>query len=635
MMLKHTAVVTVVVVLALGSAAASNPLAVLQSDASLEEKAEACRLISISGDTDALPVLESLLADEQLSHMARYALEPMPGPEADAALRRALHITTGTLKAGVIASLGVRRDAAAVPELIALLADDNGFVVEAAARALGRIAEPEGVNALSKAIADPDRDYAATQAVADGLFAAAENALANDERADAIRLYDDVYAIEALPGVIRAAALRGAILARHANDGLPLLMDALTGDDATFFEAALRAALELENRDAVARIITDVLPSLSADRKIQVVRLLGELGQDAAGPALLREAETGPTAVRVAALQAAVRLAYAPVIPVLAQLVLAEEANLATIARDGLSHFPGSEGDIAVKNMLKNDDAQMRRIAVELIGKGALPDPANLLMQVANDDTDEAVRLAALRSVKEYVGVPQMQGLLGHLLEARSEDEMLAAEQGLVLLAMQQQDNADSMPAEIITALCDALNNSDDEVQRAVVRILAATGSQKAFDAVLPLTMTNDDNLQDTAMRAVCDWPTPLALSTVIAWVKTTDSNTLRARALRSAVRLLALEKDTPEALSQHYATLLEQAASTDEKNLILSGLARIGHAAALDAALEQLDDESVRAEAILAAIAIAKQLGDSPQDAEALERAKSLIPELRQGIEE
>ena len=49
--------------------------------------------------------------------MARYALERIPAAAAAAALRDALPKLTGTLKVGVIGSLGVRRDAASVPWL--------------------------------------------------------------------------------------------------------------------------------------------------------------------------------------------------------------------------------------------------------------------------------------------------------------------------------------------------------------------------------------------------------------------------------------------------------------------------------------------------------------------------------------
>ena len=58
-----------------------------------------------------------LLLDEQLTSWARIALEVIPGPEADAALREAMGKLSGRHRIGVINSIGFRRDAAAVTAL--------------------------------------------------------------------------------------------------------------------------------------------------------------------------------------------------------------------------------------------------------------------------------------------------------------------------------------------------------------------------------------------------------------------------------------------------------------------------------------------------------------------------------------
>ena len=52
---------------------------VLQADASRKEKADACRELAVVGNSKAVLVLVGLLANEELSHMARYALETIPG----------------------------------------------------------------------------------------------------------------------------------------------------------------------------------------------------------------------------------------------------------------------------------------------------------------------------------------------------------------------------------------------------------------------------------------------------------------------------------------------------------------------------------------------------------------------------
>ena len=105
------------------------------------------------GTSKAVPVLAALLGEDKLSHMARYGLEPIPDPAVDEVLRSALGKLEGRLLAGVVGSIGVRRDAKAVPALIGLLDTDHADVCTAAARSLARIATPEAVDAVSGKLA--------------------------------------------------------------------------------------------------------------------------------------------------------------------------------------------------------------------------------------------------------------------------------------------------------------------------------------------------------------------------------------------------------------------------------------------------------------------------------------------------
>ncbi len=91
-----------------------------------------------------------MLADPQLASWARIALEAIPGPAADAALRRALGKLQGNLLVGVINSIGVRRDPKAVSGLVKKLKDADPDVASAAAVALGRIGGTKAAKALTQ-----------------------------------------------------------------------------------------------------------------------------------------------------------------------------------------------------------------------------------------------------------------------------------------------------------------------------------------------------------------------------------------------------------------------------------------------------------------------------------------------------
>ena len=63
---------------------------VLKSDVSRAAKDYLCRHLSLVGSAGCVPTLAPLLTDQKLSHLARFALERIPAPEAAKALREAL-----------------------------------------------------------------------------------------------------------------------------------------------------------------------------------------------------------------------------------------------------------------------------------------------------------------------------------------------------------------------------------------------------------------------------------------------------------------------------------------------------------------------------------------------------------------
>ncbi len=105
-------------------------------------KAKACQRLAVVGDESAVPALVGLLRDPRLSHYARTALEPMPGPAVDRALREALRSLEGDLLVGAINSIGWRRDPKALSALATLRHGDDADIASAATAAISRIRRP-------------------------------------------------------------------------------------------------------------------------------------------------------------------------------------------------------------------------------------------------------------------------------------------------------------------------------------------------------------------------------------------------------------------------------------------------------------------------------------------------------------
>jgi HEAT repeat protein len=195
-----------------GDAAARKKLetqfeAILKSDASRAAKDHACRKLRVIGTAACVPTLASQLTDKERSHMARYALESIPAPEAGKALEAALSKVKGELKVGVISSLGVRQESGSVSALGKLVGDGDAAVARSAAYALGAIRSPEAAKALSSA---SPKAAPAKSAVSDAKLSCAESLLAGGKKSDALALYKSLAGKEQ-PKHVRLAATRGML----------------------------------------------------------------------------------------------------------------------------------------------------------------------------------------------------------------------------------------------------------------------------------------------------------------------------------------------------------------------------------------------------------------------------------------
>jgi len=183
-------------------------LMVLKSDATRAGKQFVCRELSIIGTEQSVPTLAKMLADEETSDMARYALERIPGSAVDEALRRSLRGAGGNARIGIINSLGQRRDKGAVRILSRILGRSNQDAAIAAAAALGQIANSLAADALGEAKNKAEGKLLSV--VLDAYLKCADQMVADGNKIKAIGIYKELQK-ESMPKPIRTAALTGMI----------------------------------------------------------------------------------------------------------------------------------------------------------------------------------------------------------------------------------------------------------------------------------------------------------------------------------------------------------------------------------------------------------------------------------------
>ena len=573
-------------------------IAVLKSDASQKDKADACRELARIGNKDAVAPLAALLADEKLSHMARYGLETIPDPAVDEALRDAAGKLQGKTLVGVIGSIGVRRDTKAVDILAKLLDAPDRDVAQAAARSLGSIGNQAAATALRNAL--PRVSPTNQLAFCEGLLRCAEAAIARGDRKEALEIYDRLRELSG-PQQVRTAALRGAILTRK-EDGLPLLKQALHNDDFSVFMAGVRTAQEMPGQD-VTRLLASELGGSAADRQILLIQTLARRGDDAALPALYAAAKSGDEPSRLAAIRAIAEIGNPSALSTLLELLGDANQKVAEAAQESIGALPGKEVDAAIMQMLADGPPARRLTALELIVRRRMTSAIPALFDAAGG-SDAKLRVAAVQKFGELAGPDQLPGLLDLLAKAPGAEDLEATEQALSAVSLRAAD-----PASSVGQVEARLAQAQPAQKCALLRVLGAVGGAKALEAVRAAVNDPNAEVHAAAIRTLGGWSAVEAADDLLGLAKTAGTPSDKMICLRGYLRLAGqadLPLDRRLSMCRQAAPLAQK---DDEKKLLLAALGSINSVEALDMVAPYLDDAGTKEEAASGAVGISEKL--------------------------
>ena len=591
-------------------------IAVLQSGAPPQDKAIPCKQLAIYGTKAAVPALAALLTDEKLASWARIALEAIPDPAADEALRAAVGTLQGKLLIGAINSIGVRRDAKATDVLVQKLKDADADVASASAAALGRIGGPQAAKALEQSLASAPP--AARSEVAEGCILCAERFLAEGKSDEAVKLYDLVRKAD-VPKQRVLEGTRGAILARKSA-GIPLLIEQLKAEDKALFGIGLRTARELPGSDTTEALVAE-RGRLSPDRQALLVIALADRGDPKALPAILEAIKSGPKNAALAGLNVMDRIGDASCVPVLLKAVVEGDADLAQAAKVALVRLPGKEVDQDIVARFGQASGKTRQALIELVGLRRIEAAVPSLVPCA-EDADAGIRGAAMAAIAALGGEKQVPDLVRILQKTQDPAERAGIERALTTLVSRSGAGC----AQVLMPLT---QNADSALRVVALHALASVGGPEALGAVKSALNDKDDAVQDEAVRTLSTWPNKwpkdaAAMGPLLELAKSGKKQPHQILALRGYLQYL--QGDTTLKDEDRLAKMNEvQSLVTrpEEKRLACSVLGTIGAARALDQLVAFAADPAVAEEACSAITALAGR-GDL-KGVSAEERRKAL----------
>jgi HEAT repeat protein len=595
------------------SAEESRLISVLQSSQPVREKAAACASLKRVGTSRSVPALAALLTDNELSHSARYALESLPGQVAEYALLNALPQTSGSNEVGIIHSLAVRRDPAAVNALAKLLGNSDSAVETAAAEGLGRIGGTKAIKALEYSRQGP--------AEVDGLLECGNQLLTKGDDAAALKIFRQLYDREQT-GKIGTAAFRGMILA-SGHRGLAMATKAIAGNDPVAQGVALALASKIPG-SAATTALAGLLPKAPAPVQIALLQCLGQRRDPAASAAVAQFVNSPDADVRMEAIIALGNLGDESAVLPLASRAASSTGAERNAAREALVELRHGPVTSALTGALTDASPEVRLEIIRALGDRGDNSAAAAILPLARSENED-ISSGSLQALGLLGGGSQAGELLKTIIQTTNDDLRSGAANALGLIYQRLESQHQRWDAQ---ALGEALKNAPAEARIALLPICSELAEAPVRDSLRLAVNDSDPKIRDAAIEALSETRDAQLLPDLVKAATTSPEQRFRTLAIGGCVRITTREEGINMTVEQKISVLkaiLGTSLDAPEKKLILSGLSTIPDSQALALATPLLDDPSVRSEAAQAVIQIAASISPS-QPAEAGDALKKVL---------
>ena len=520
----------------------------------------ALRVLRRIGTATSVEPIAALLTDKTYSHMARYALQRLPAPEATAALANLLGKVDDNLAMGLIGSLADRGDRSVVPQIAPYATHKNAAVAEAAIKALGKI----GGSAADKTLADASIAREFRPLRDDARLLCADSLLADGKAAEAAAIYDEYAGRRSVEPVIRLAAYGGLLKAR-GEGAVPTIMELLSEQNRILRQGAVRLLVTTPG-SAVTRSIVAAMKQLQSEQQSAVLAMLVTRGDRAAYPAVIAGLESSDATVQLAAIKALGTFGRAADVPRLTKLSTLD-SELAGAALESLTTLKGDGVTEAIAATLKDTNHVVRANAIQVLLTRRTRDAVPAFISAARD-ASPAVRAAACKALGMLAGpkeFPKVADLLVTSSNAADRANLLGAVRDIA----KRLDDKDASSA----AIAGAIKGADADTTVRLLELLPVLSTDAGLAAVRTGVKSDNAAVARAAIAAMASWQNAAPLRDLLALAKDASDPSRQAPAMTGYSKLLGMPADRP---SRETVELIGEAlklakAPADRKRLVAS----------------------------------------------------------------
>ncbi len=572
-------------------------LETLERQTDPEVKAFLIEQIRVAGRAEAIKPLAKYLGDKRLAGPAARALGTLHTPGAEAALLKSLRLAASGDRIAVVDALAGYRSRKAAEGILPFAESPNPVLRTAALRALASIGDPgsEKLLAAIPIVSSPEeRSEAASRYL---LFA--RRLAESGHKTDATRIAKAFFEKFVSPAEshVRCQALT-LLVDIDGKDAPNILLEAANSPDAAFRNHALEFAAMIPGPEASARWISRMAEAFS-EARADIIAMLGRRGDPAALPAVMEALKSPERDVRLAAIPSAARLGGSRALTDLLPLLLtADEAEAEAIGRALLS-CPANEAAPLAAAALPNASPAGKQALIRLLAAKEAREATDLILAEARSDA--GVRAAALKALESVARGNDVPAILALLQAGPPPLEVVALQNSLAAAA-----NRIPEPADRASLVLTALGGTSGDARIALIRPLARIGGQAALRAVIAETKVQDPRLKTVAVHTLASWLDMSAADALLDIIRISEDRKYAYLALQGYVRLVNESDAPPEKKLSGLVEALAAARSSEEKGLIVAGLAGVRTADSFRTAAGFLSDPALHGRAAEAAVRIA-----------------------------
>ena len=552
----------------------------------------ACRQLYLIGTARSVPAIAAWLPDEELSHMARYALANIGDPSATEALNDALGKSSGEVKAGIIHDLAKRNNASSVHTFVTLSGDSDETVALAAIRALGATGNRMHLPLLEEKGEQSPLFYTESS---NAILAITARMMAEGRSAESGAQYRKLYE-HGLTANVRMAGLKGMMESGDANSE-QLLIQALSGQDHEIRGFAGRLIADPTYQIRETRL-TGSLRKLPKEGKIVLMDALGARNASASKPAILEFGDDPDEEIVMAVIRATGHLGNAGDIPFLAGKAAGKSRQVSAAAQVSLSQLRGDNINGGIESLITDSPPEVQAALIRSLTNRNAQEVKNHLLPHL-DSRDTGVRKAVLEYLRQNGDEGDLQLLIGFINRTGNRQEITLASRAIKAICT-------TGGARCETVIIENLNQAGADLKEILIENLNLVQTGKALEQCIRHTRDSDPEISRTAVRTLAAWQDSTAMEELKEIMYNNPDQSQRILALRGYFRLFRSTGLNNEEKMREYGRLIERAAERkEEKVLVLSAFQEIGTIDAMKRIEKYLYDQEMSHETCIAILRI------------------------------